>query len=114
MSARRVSGSALVDALVAASLAGLAAGGLVASAALGTRSLVLIRDTNNALAFAGQRLEALRAGPRAGGTDAPIACDGTVYARRWSVAGGRGTPVTLSVRVGWRGHVIALDTETLP
>jgi hypothetical protein len=114
MTARRVSGSALADAIVAAGLAGLAAASLAASAALGTRTLVLVRDTNNALAFAGQRLDALRSGPRLDGADAPVSADGTMFARRWTTGGGRGAPATLAVRVQWGGRTVALDTETLP
>ena len=64
MRARTQQGSALAEALVAVALAGLAIGGLTGAAALASRSLVLVRDTDNALALAGERLETLRAGQR--------------------------------------------------
>ena len=114
MKRRQQHGSALIEALVAVTLAGIAIGGLTGVAALATRSLVLVRDTDNALALAGERLEALRAGPRGDGADAPAARDGTVFARTWQVGGGRGMPAELSVRVGFGSRAVTLSTETLP
>lgn len=114
MTTRRVQGSALIEALVATVLAGIALGGLTCAAVLATRSLVLVRDTANALALAGERLEALRLGPRADGADAPRTCDGTDWTRSWTVNGGRGTPAGLSVRVACGRRTVDLSTEVFP
>lgn len=118
MSANRATrscrGSSVVAALAAALLAGFAAAGLAAVAALATRSLRLARDTGIALTLASERLEVLRAGPRADGADRTVAADGTVFARTWRVAGGRGNPQSLSVEVGWDAHRVALATEAPP
>ena len=99
---------------MAAALAGIALGGLANAAVLATRSLVLVRDTGNALALAGERLEALRVGPRADGADAPRSRDGTAWTRTWTVTGGRGAPAGLSVRVTCARHTLTLSTEVFP
>ncbi len=104
----------MVEAIVAAALAGIAAAGLAATAYTATRALRLARDDGNALAFATERLEALRTGTRAGGGDAPVAADGTVFARTWTVAEGRGAPTALSVTVAWASHRAILATRVLP
>lgn len=107
-------GSSVVEAVVAAALAGIAAAGLAATAAVTVDGLRLARDTGTALALATERLEALRVGPRANGTDAAAAADGTRFARTWSVVEGRGAPTRLSVRVQWGSRSAALVTEALP
>jgi hypothetical protein len=107
-------GSAVAEALVAAALAGLAIAGLAAGARLATEGQRLARDTSTALALAGERLEALRAGPRAEGTDATRSGDGTTFVRTWQTDGGRGRPARLDVRIAWRGHALALVTEAIP
>ena len=114
MNRGRQRGGALAEALVAVALAGIALGGLTATAAVATRTLALVRDTDNALALATERLEALHAAPRADGTDQPVAHDGTVFTRRWQVGGGRGKPAALSVQVDFGSHRVRLATETLP
>jgi hypothetical protein len=114
MTARRVQGSALVEALVATALAGIALGGLTGAAVLATRSLVLVRDTANALALAGERLETLRVGPRTDGADAPRTRDGTDWTRSWRVSGGRGTPAGLSVGLACDRRTVDLSTEVFP
>jgi hypothetical protein len=73
-----------------------------------------MRDMSIVLAIVGERLEALRAGPRRDGTDVVSGAGGTRFDRAWHVEGGRGLPVRLSVRVTWAAHVLALDTEALP
>ena len=107
-------GFTVVEALVGAALAGVALAGLAAVAGLATASLRLARDSGTALALATERLEALRIGPRAPGTDEHVAPDGTRFARSWSVDGGRGAPATLRARVAWGTHTIELRTEALP
>jgi Tfp pilus assembly protein PilV len=114
MRARPVRGFSVIEALVGVALAGLAMAGLAGVAGLATRSLCLARDAGVALALASERLEALRAGPRADGADTRVAADGTVFARRWQVAGGRGAPLRLSVRVTWGTHAQVLATEVPP
>jgi hypothetical protein len=112
MSGRR--GASVVEALVAAALAGLAAAGLAVTAALAARTLALARDTAAAVALAAERTEALYAGPRADGTDAP-AVGGTAFVRRWQVTAGRGLPDGVAVTVAWpSGHALALATEAPP
>ena len=110
----RQRGSSMAEALVAAALAGIALAGLSATAALATRSLRLARDASIALTLATERLETLRAGPRAAGEDVRTGPDGTVFTRTWSVAGGRGRPVELGTRVAWGPHALELSSEALP
>ena len=109
-----LSGSALIEAVAAAALAAIAVGTLTGVATLASRTLALARDTDNALALAGERLETLRNGPRADGTDTAVTRDGTVFTRSWHVGGGRGAPVELSVQIAWGRHALALSTATLP
>ncbi|HLK12980.1 MAG TPA: hypothetical protein VKW76_16515 [Candidatus Binatia bacterium] len=112
MTGRR--GASVVEALVGAALAGLATAGLAATAAVAARTLALARDTAAAVTLAGERAEALFAGPRADGADTP-AVGGTVFARRWRVTPGRGRPDEVVVDVGWPPrHGIALATEAPP
>ena len=112
MRARR--GSSVAEALVAAALAGVALAALTSAAGLATMSLRLARDTGIALALATEQLEALRAGPRAAGSDDGTGPDGTSFARTWSVGGGRGRPADLAVDVVWDGRTVRLSTGTLP
>src|SRR5439155_15621999 len=107
-------GFTVVEALVGAALAGIALAGLAAVAGLATASLRLARDTGVALALATERLEALRAGPRAAGSDDRVAPDGTRFSRTWSHSGGRGTPVRLTARIAWGRHTIEVGTEAFP
>jgi len=107
----RSRGSSIVDAVVGAALAGIALAGLAAVAGLATHSLRLARDTATALALATDRLETLRSGPRAAGTDTWVAPDGSTFTRSWSHDGGRGAPVGLSVSVGWGRRTVDLRTE---
>ncbi|TMB40344.1 MAG: hypothetical protein E6J55_21700 [Deltaproteobacteria bacterium] len=108
------SGSSVVEAVVATALAGIALAGLAATAAVTVDGLRLARNTATALALAGERLEALRVGPRAGGSDGPVAADGTRFVRTWSVVEGRGAPTRLAVRVDWTWRSLTLATEALP
>jgi Tfp pilus assembly protein PilV len=113
MSGRRA-GFSVVEALVAAALAGVALAGLSTVAGLARRSLLLARETSVALALASERLESLRVGPRADGADAPSAADGTTFSRRWTVEDGRGGPTRLRVEVRWGAHAVALASEVPP
>jgi hypothetical protein len=114
VSRRRSSGSSLVEALVGAALAAGALAGLATAAGLATRGLGLARDTSVALGLATERLETLRAGPRGDGGDTVVSGTGTVFERRWSVRGGRGEPVRLTVAVGWAGREVTVETEAFP
>ena len=107
-------GCSIVDALVATTLAGIALASLALAGAVGRRGLVQARETAVALALAGERLEALRAGPRADGSDLLVAAGGTSFARQWTVADGRGNPTALRVEVRWRERELALSTEVPP
>jgi len=114
MRRRTQRGFSVVEALVAAALAGIALAGLAGVARLATASLRLARDTGTALALATDRLEALRAGPRGDGSDGWTAPDGTLFTRGWTAAGGRGRPARLAVNVRWGRHAVVLDTEAMP
>ena len=104
----------MVEAVVATALAGIAAAGLAATAAMAVDGLRLARNTGTALALASERLEALRVGPRANGSDGPVAADGTRFVRTWSVVEGRGAPSRLSAQVHWGSRSVTLATEALP
>jgi Tfp pilus assembly protein PilV len=107
-------GTSIIEALAAVALAGIAVAGLAGAASIAGRSLRLADQATVALALGCERLEQLRAGPRADGADAPVGVDGTVFARTWSRTGGRGAPASLSARVSWGGHVVDLVTEAMP
>ena len=109
----RPAGFSVVEALVGTLLAGVALAGLAAVAGLATRALTLARDTSVAIALAGERLEAMRAGPRADGSDTVTGL-GTTFTRRWSTTGGRGLPAELRVAVAWGAHTVEVATEALP
>lgn len=112
--ARSRRGSSVIEAMVAAALAGIAIAGLAGVARLATNSLRMARNTSTVLALAGERLEALRAGPRTAGTETRVAPDGMRFDMAWTIMGGRGEPTALSVRVDWLHHADALSTETFP
>ena len=107
-------GSSVVEAVVATALAGIAAAGLAATAAMTVDGLRLARDTGTALALASERLEALRVGPRANGSDSPVGADGTRFVRTWAVVDGRGAPSRLSAEVRWGSRSVRLATEAVP
>ena len=111
---RRRRGTSVVEALFAAALAGVALAGLAATGGLAVRTLRLARDSATALALANGRLEALRAGPRADGSDASTAPDGTLFGCAWEARDGRGGAAHLDVTVRWGTHAVALSTETFP
>jgi hypothetical protein len=106
-------GASVVEALVAAALAGMAFAGLAAVGGLAAGGLRLARDTSVALALGLERLETLRLAGDGDGADS-VAAGGTVYARRWRVEGGRGSPRRLAVDVAWGGREVSLSTEALP
>jgi Tfp pilus assembly protein PilV len=106
-------GFAVVEALVALLLAGVAISVLAASAAATVRHVRLARDRSIAVALAADRLEGLRAGPRDGGRD-EIDAAGIRWVRTWSSDGGRGTPVQLQVEVEWPEGRVRLDSAVYP
>jgi Tfp pilus assembly protein PilV len=110
----RPRGTSIIEAIVAAGLGGIAVACLAASTGVATRTLRLARETAMALALASARVESLRAGPRADGTDAWTSADGTRFDRDWTATGGRGLPARLDARVRWRTHAVQIDTETMP
>lgn len=107
-------GWAVIDALVSLGLAGVAIAGVAATGGLALRTLCAARDSNAAIALGTERLEALRVGPRGGGSDATTATDGTVFTRTWQVTDGRGHATQLSVDVHGGGHALALASEVFP
>jgi len=107
-------GSSVVEAVVATLLAGIAVAALAATAGMTVNGLRLARDSGTALALAAERLEALRGGPRANGSDGPVGADGTRFVRIWSVTDGRGAPSRLSVQLAWGRHALTLATDALP
>ena len=111
---RRARGTSIVEALVAVALAGIAVAGLAGAATVAGRSLRLADQTTTALTLGWERLERLRAGPRADGRDTPVAADGTAFARSWTQSDGRGRPVRLAARVAWGTHAVDVATEAMP
>jgi len=107
-------GASVVEALVGAALAGVALAGLAATAQVSVRALTLAHQGAAALAVAAERMETLRAGPRADGADLVTAGDGTGFARRWRVVDGRGAPSGITVDVGWGTHAFTLASEVWP
>jgi Tfp pilus assembly protein PilV len=107
MSARR--GSSAVEALVALALAGIAMAGLAGMAAGAVQQLRLARARDVAVGLAASRLETLRAGPRADGSDAV-----GPFVRRWWAADGRGDADPIDVEVAWGARVVRLSSEVSP
>ncbi|HZP42898.1 MAG TPA: hypothetical protein VFD84_15505 [Candidatus Binatia bacterium] len=110
----RPRGFSVVEALVGAALAGIALAGLAAVAALATESLRLARDRSTALALATERLELLRAGPRADGAEERVGAGGTRFAVAWHAVDGRGDAARLRVHVAWGTRALDLATEAAP
>jgi Tfp pilus assembly protein PilV len=106
-------GFALVDALMALLLTAVALAALSAVAASSVRHVRTARDRSTALALAADQLDALRAGPRASGSD-EVDVAGTRYGRTWRSDGGRGAPVRLEVDVTWAEGHVALESEAFP
>lgn len=107
-------GWAMIDALVSLGLAGVAIAGVAGAGGLALRVLRITRDTNAAIVLGTERMEALRAGPRANGSDTTTASDGTVFTRTWQVTDGRGQPTPLSVAVQSSGRTFTLASEVFP
>jgi hypothetical protein len=107
-------GSSLVDAIVGAALAGAALAVIAAAAGVASQGLRLSRDTSAGVALARERLEVLRAGFRADGSDTAVSADGTRFTRVWRVEGGRGAPARLTVRVVWGRRALSFVTEAMP
>jgi hypothetical protein len=107
-------GWAVIDAVVSLGLAGIAIAGVAGAGGLALRGLGVARDTNAAIALATARLEALRSGPRAGGSDSTTAADGTAFTRTWQTTDGRGQVTPLSVDVQGGGHDFTLSSEAFP
>jgi hypothetical protein len=104
----RPPGSSLVEAVVAAALAGVALIGLVTSAHLAATGLRLARDSAVALAFASERLELLRGAPAGSGSERRVAGDGTVFTQSWTAVGGRGGALDATVHTTWDTHAFTL------
>ncbi len=106
-------GVVLVEALAALGLAAVALAALAATAASCVRHVRLARERSIAVGLAADRLEALRAGPRADGRDEP-AVAGIVFTRAWTVTGGRGDVTRLRVAVAWPDGTVRLETGAFP
>lgn len=110
----RARGFSVVEALVGAALAGIALAGLTAVAALATESLRSARDRSTALALAHERLELLRAGPRADGTEERVGGGGTSFTISWHAEDGRGEASRLAAHVAWGPRRLDLATKAAP
>ena len=111
--ARRERGVAIVEALAALGVTAVALAGLTATAAAGVRHIRLSRDRGAALALAVNRLDALRAGPRADGRDEPVV-GSTAFVREWETGGGRGEVAVLRVRVAWAEGSVQIASGAFP
>jgi len=107
-------GTSVIEALAALALSAIAIAGLAGAARVASQSLRLARDTTVALGLGCERLERLRVGPRANGSDTALGLDGTLFTRSWTQADGRGRPASLSARVQWGRHAVGLVTEAMP
>jgi Tfp pilus assembly protein PilV len=107
MSAAR--GSSVIEALVALALAGITMVGLAAAATGAVANLRRARARDTAVALASSQLEALRAGPRADGSDVV-----GPFVRRWWVDDGRGDAAAVDVEVAWDARVVRLESEVSP
>lgn len=92
-------------------LVAVAAGILAATAATSDRVVTIARRDAEGVALATERLECLRTGPRADGTDGVVGSDGTMYTRTWRVTPGRGRPDRLDLAIAWPGHALAIGTK---
>lgn len=99
---------------MALALVALGTATLAAVAAAVGQGFVAARHDGAANALALARLDELRAGPRASGSDTVAGSDGTPFARRWTVQTGRGRPDPIDVTVSWSDHHVALATEAQP
>jgi len=109
---RKHRGSSIAEALVAATLAGVALAAVALTARQASSGLALARDASVALALAEAELELLRAAPQDDGTD-DVAADGVRFSRTWSASGGRGRATRLAVEVTWRDRRLSLETAVL-
>ncbi len=109
----RQRGSALVEALVAAALACVALAVLAAGGHSAAQAFSRIREHTTALALATERLESLHASPLQDGSDL-VGAHGILFARAWTMRGGRGLPIALRVQVSWRDRVLWLEGKTWP
>lgn len=110
----RRSGTALVEALAAATLVALAAAAVATAGAAAALAVRLERELGAAVTLSLTRLETLRLAVRDDGTDTVVLAEGTSLARAWRREDGRGLPDRLSVSTSWRGRTIALATEVWP
>ena len=110
---RPARGFALVEALAALGVTAVALAGLSATAASAVRHVRLARDRGAALALATDQLDALRAGPRADGSDEPVV-GATPFVRTWEVTGGRGDVALLRVQVTWVDGSVRIASGAYP
>jgi hypothetical protein len=107
-------GWAVIDAVVSLGIAGIAVAAIAGTGGMALRALRVARDSDAAIALATERLEAMRAGPRANGSDIATAADGTRFTRTWRTTDGRGRVTPLSVDVQGGGHDLVLSSEVFP
>lgn len=102
-----------MEALAALGVTAVALAGLSATAASAMRHVRLARDRSAALTLAADRLDALRAGPRADGRDEPVV-GATSFVRTWETGGGRGDAALLRVQVTWADGSVRLASGAYP
>lgn len=102
-------GTSVIEALVAVALAGVAMAGLAAVATATVQHLRLARSRDIAVGLASARLEALRAGPRADGSDVV-----GPFVRQWWVEDGRGDASPVEVAVTWGTRTVRMTSAVSP
>ncbi|HEV7731563.1 MAG TPA: hypothetical protein VGR62_05340 [Candidatus Binatia bacterium] len=102
-------GISVVEALVALALAGVAMAGMAAVATTTVQQLRLARSRDLAVGLASARLEALRAGPRADGSDVV-----GPFTRRWWAEDGRGDAAPVDVEVTWETRTVRMTSAVSP
>ena len=107
-------GSAILDALGAAVVAGMALVVLVRAAAVTGAAVRTTADVAALIDIATAQVERLRRVPAADATDTIVHTDGRSYQRQWSSTGGRGLPRQLSVTARSTHRHLTLSTQVFP
>lgn len=112
MSAQR--GSALMDAMAAAIVTGLALAVLVYAGHVTATTLALTADTAGLLDVAGTQLEHLRRWPAADGSATVHHLDGRTYQLAWSSLDGRGLPRQITVTATSAQRTLTVSSQAFP
>ena len=112
MTAQR--GSAIIDALGAMVVAGIALVVLVRAAAVTSGAVRTTAEVAALIDITTAQVERLRRVPAADVTDTIVHTDGRSYQRQWSSTGGRGLPRQLSVTARSTRRSLTLSTQVFP